>query len=367
VKFVLKGPIQIEGIKKRIISVPIFSKRTEILFLALPFLLLPICIWSMISTDSIFDLKGDLFWSFLRNVIFLNTLHIFFSFNLFFRCPEVIEWTKKRKGISFQLEALIVFVLIFSFFMILSYSFRNEISSINFQRLLTAAFSFLFAYHHGLNQVRGLSMLYSFTATNPESSSAFKWERKLFNLLIVVGGLFGTIQLGSLIWVELGLSKLMSSVLLSFTLIFCSLIVLNCFRFPGPVNINKIIYLLRVPAWGLYFISPFWQLITSACHGIEYFCVYSKIKVGSTGRKNWVSKISILLFIFFSWLILTQYNSLPIVSWITPATSPFQSFLILALVKSLVLTHFYLDAQLYKFRNVDSKVLVLPLLSYKTA
>jgi hypothetical protein len=33
----------------------------------------------------------------------------------------------------------------------------------------------------------------------------------------------------------------------------------------------------------------------------------------------------------------------------------------------LVLTHFYLDAQLYKFRNVDSKVLVLPLLSYKTA
>lgn len=353
--------------------ISIFSKNLELLNLSIPFLWYPLVFLdilffhgayglgaSSINTKTIFD--------FIRNILFLNSVHVLFSYLIMFRSTEVKAWIVKQKGgaIVFWTKLGIVHILFFLFFILLKGGVFSNSLSINssFIDIIVAIVTIAPVVHHPLAQTWGLSFLYDLKNYNCQNDKKTKLIRAgkrergilvIFTIIYMVAGLIffsGHFRLDNFSW---------SIYLISLLFLVSSLVIINYFTYPKPWNLNKLIFLMRLFAYPLTFISASARIVTGSCHGIEYFCVYKKIKKNSNGRCQWFSIAYLLLFLLGFFSILSLYGQTPFVKKIIPDFLSNQQYLT-PLALSIIYTHYYVDALLYRFRDSSNRELILPLL-----
>lgn len=348
--------------KKFFISNSLFENQLEKLNLAIPFIWIPLFIIEFFFQPSLYNLGSDMFWNFVRNILFLNTIHVLLTYIMIFRSAEVRVWLKKNRIFkNLGLLRSIVFVQLFfvAFFVIQKTSFPMSriVNYSLYAGILVSFVIFGLKVHHSLSQVRYLARLYDARYTPKMSGvrdsteimkNAQRVEQRLFILLIASFFLIGSVWyaiVGERLPFEYSeIARILSLILF----IPCVGILINFFRYPRPWNINKLIYLLRLIAFPLFYITPITTLVMSSCHGMEYWCIYSTTKKKSANGVQWMSIGTWMLFLLAIGLLLTPYSKMPVLNWLFPDLSSFSSSVLIGVSVSFSFTHYYIDALLIK-------------------
>ncbi len=348
---------------------PLFSKNLEYLNLAIPFLWCPLIVLDLFFFTGKFGLPNGLqqntLWDFIRNIIFLNSIHALFPYILLFRSTEIKNWIYIQKGgrLGFWFKLIAVQSFFFLFFFkiqtISSWATNDLLIGI-----MVSVLTIGLTCHHPLAQIRGISRLYDAKnkPTNPAEVLTLrkcqKREKYLFVIYTWAFVLFAVALFSRfpgpdrIFWFRCAFLILLP---------FCLGIILNFFSFPRPWNFHKLLYLLRILAFPCTFLSPAARIVTGAAHGIESFCVYRHMKERSINGKQWMNFAAIGLFFLMALAILFIYRGLPFLSWLR-LESDFASRAITALALSFIFTHYYIEAILYRFRKPDCREHTLPLL-----
>lgn len=356
--------------KKFFISNSLFENQLEKLNLAIPFVWIPLFIIELFFQPSLYNLGSDMFWNFVRNILFLNTIHVLLTYIMIFRSSEIRAWLKENRIFkNLGLLRSIVFVQMFfvAFFVIQKTSFPmgRIVDYSLYAGILVSFVIFGLKVHHSLSQVRYLARLYDAKYTPKMSgvrdsteimNNAQRIEQRLFILLIASFFLIGSVWyaiVGERLPFEYSeIARILSLILF----IPCLGILVNFFRYPRPWNINKLIYLLRLIAFPLFYITPITTLVMSSCHGMEYWCIYSTTKKKSANGVQWMSIGTWLLFLLAVGLLLTPYSKMPVLNWLFPDLSSFSSSVLIGVSVSFSFTHYYIDALLIKMvRNGNHK------------
>ncbi|MBK7845591.1 MAG: hypothetical protein IPJ71_18255 [Bdellovibrionales bacterium] len=289
---------------------------------------------------------------------------------MIFRSSEIRTWLKENRIFkNLGLLRSIVFVQMFfvAFFVIQKTSFPigRIVDYSLYAGILVSFVIFGLKVHHSLSQVRYLARLYDAKYTPKMSgvrdsteimNNAQRIEQRLFILLIAsfffIGSVWYAIVGERLPFEYSEIARILSLILF----IPCLGILVNFFRYPRPWNINKLIYLLRLIAFPLFYITPITTLVMSSCHGMEYWCIYSTTKKKSANGVQWMSIGTWLLFLLAVGLLLTPYSKMPVLNWLFPDLSSFSSSVLIGVSVSFSFTHYYIDALLIKMvRNGNHK------------
>lgn len=355
---------------KFFISTSLFESQLEKLNLAIPFIWIPLFILELFIQPSLYNLGSDMFWNFVRNILFLNTIHVLLTYIMIFRSVEVRAWLKENRifrKLGFMTSVVLVQLFFIAFFVVQKTSFpMGRILDYSlYAGILVSFVLFGLKVHHSLSQVRFLARLYDTKSSQKMSGlkdatlmteKAQKVEQKLFIILIASFFLIGSV------WYAVAGEKLpfeyskIAKILSLILFIPCVGILVNFFRYPRPWNINKFIYLLRLIAFPLFYITPITTLVMSSCHGMEYWCIYSTTKKKSANGVQWMSVATWMLFVLAVGLLLTPYSKMPVLNWIFPDLSSFSSSVLIGVSVSFSFTHYYIDALLIKMvRNGNQK------------
>lgn len=356
---------------KFFISSSLFENPLEKLNLAIPFIWIPLFIIELFFQPSLYSRGSDMFWNFVRNILFLNTIHVLLTYIMIFRSVEISAWLKGNRvfrKLNLMNSVVLVQILFITFFVVQRTSFpMSRILDYSlYAGILVSFVLFGLKVHHSLSQVRFLARLYDtkYSAKvnvpgNAElmTKRAQKVEQRLFFLLIASFFLIGSVWY-AVVGEKLPFEYSNAARILSFILcIPCVGILVNFFRYPRPWNINKFIYLLRLSAVPLFYITPVTTLVMSSCHGMEYWCIYSTTKKKSVNGVQWMGIATWILFILAVVLLLTPYAKMPVLSWIFPDLSSFSSSVLIGVSVSLSFTHYYIDALLIKMvRSADQEI-----------
>lgn len=355
---------------KFFISDSLFESHLEKLNLAIPFIWIPLFIFELFIQPGLYNLGSDMFWNFIRNILFLNTIHVLLTYIMIFRSVEVRAWIKENRifrNLGFMTSVVFVQLFFIAFFVVQKTSFpMNKILDHSlYAGILVSFIVFGLKVHHSLSQVRYLARLYD-TKCTPKmnglrdatqmTEKAQKIEQRLFILLIAFFFLIGSVWY-ALVGEKLPLEYSEIAKILSLILFIpCIGILINFFRYPRPWNINKFIYLLRIIAFPLFYITPITTLVMSSCHGMEYWCIFSTTKKKSANGVQWMSIGTWMLLIVAVGLLLTPYSKMPVLNWLFPDLSAFSSSVLIGVSVSFSFTHYYIDALLIKMvRNGNTE------------
>lgn len=360
-------------------SHPLFARNLEILNLAMPFLWLIFVLGSSFFFPGFHRELSGTHWDFVRNIIFLNTVHVLFSFILINRCSEVRTWIigrQRKEGRRFWTRLLLIqffFILLFAGIKI-SPELMTFLES-NTVILLLASFTvFGLKIHHNLSQMRGIAKLYDI---EPRLESAERWtkvkraqsfEQILLKMILVVA-----FFMSSVVYFQAGRDRLPISVdsWMSIQRIFivalCLGIYINFFRYPRPWNLNKFLYLARLWIIPLLYLSPSAVLALSSCHGVEYLCIFKTMKSRSENGTQWFSWYVLLILSIGLLLLILPYRDMSILSYLTSGLGiarigPIGLGMLLGVGVSLSYTHYFLDAILFRFSQEETRELILPLI-----
>lgn len=347
---------------------PLFSKNLEYLNLAIPLFWYPLIALDLFIFPGALGLPTEprqiTLWDFVRNIIFLNSIHALFPFILLFRSQEIKNWIPLQKGgkLGFWSRLIGIQFFFFLFFFKIQTISHWATNNLAVEIILSILTIGLFT-HHPLAQIRGISRLYDIRNEPKDPVGIInvrksqKREKYLFVISTWAFVLFAILLFSNLLgpnrsfWVHYAFL---------FLLPFFLGIILNFFSFPRPWNYLKLLYLLRSLAFPLTFLSPAARIVIGTSHGIESFCVYRHMKDRSINGKQWMNLVSIGLFSLASLAILFNYRNLSFLNWLR-LESDFTSRAITALGISLIFTHYYIEAILYRFRKPDCREHTLPL------
>ncbi|MBK7843413.1 MAG: hypothetical protein IPJ71_06905 [Bdellovibrionales bacterium] len=348
---------------------PLFSKNLEYLNLAIPFIWYPLIALDLFIFPGALGLptgsQQNTLWDFVRNIIFLNSIHALFPYIFLFRSEEIKNWILLQGGGKFGFWSKLVgvqsfFFLFFFKIQIISHWATNSLAV----EFIVAVVTIGLFSHHPLAQIRGISRLYDIRnePTDPVGTvnlrKSQKREKYLFILYTWAFVLLMVVLFSNLIgpnrffWLHYAFL---------FLLPFCLGIILNFFSYPKPWNYLKLLYLLRSFAFPLIFLSPAAKMVIGTSHGIESFCVYRHVKERSKSGKQWMNITAYSLFSFVLLGLLFNYRNLSFLNWLR-IESEFTSRAITSLGLSFIFTHYYIEAILYRFRKPDCREHTLPLL-----
>lgn len=336
--------------------------------LAFPFVFYPVVILDVFFFPGALGLptRADqtTLWDFVRNIIFLNSIHALFPFILLFQSEEIKNWIHLQKGGRFGFWSRLMGVQSFFFFFFFNIQTLSHWATNNLPiEIIVSILTIGIFTHHPLAQIRGISRLYDIRnePKDPIGMMRLMNCQKREKYLFIVST-----------WAIVILAILLFSNLLGpnpvfwfhyaflFLLPFFLGLILNFFSFPRPWNCFKLIYLLRSFAFPLMFLSPAAKMVIGSSHGIESFCVYCHMKDRSINGKQWMNLLSVGLFLLASLAILFKYRNLSFLNWLE-LESQFASRVITALGASFIFTHYYIEAILYRFRKPDCREHTLPL------
>lgn len=350
-------------------KVPLFSKNLEYFNLAIPLLFYPLLIIDLFFLPGVLGVptRGtpDSIWDFIRNIIFLNSIHALFPFILLFRCEEIKNWIPLQKGGALGFWSRVIGIQ--SFFFLIFFEMQTMSSWAANNLLLEVLLSLLLfgvVTHHPLAQIRGISRLYdeknlpTDTLGTSKVKQGQKNEKYLFLLFIWGNTLFfSLLYLPSMLPFRTFLIPYAFAVLVLLVLA----IFVNFFNFPRPWNHLKLLYLVRLFAFPLSFFSPVARLVTGSSHGIESFCIYRHMQGRSSNGKYWINLPVLVIFSLIVFSIVFRYRYVSFLSWLR-IESEFTSKAINSLGLSFIFTHYYIEAILYRFRKPDCREHTLPLL-----
>ena len=295
-------------------------------------------------------------WAFFSQIIFLNTIHILFTFDLLVAVPAYRDILKKGRP---QIQALIIFCV---FVAALALRLLESRLKGNWGLMILAVI-ILYDIYHVMRQTLGLSLLYNFHSSKmlPNSNDIQRLkkldlqERFTCGFIILLGSsqfLIGHwIEKEHVSWVQIE-----RIVMATFGCVLVFALMVQYYRINRVLFRNKIIYVIRYALVMSTFISFFGLVVLKSVHGIEYFFVYRRIKNNSAperGKLKFLARAFILLLasiVFIGLLVEPSYGVFALFHLEEMVDRPW-FHLLSVVVGALALVHYFLDGQIFAMKN----------------
>lgn len=332
----------------------LFSESIEKINLFTPLLFFALMIWEY-STAKVFSANERTIALYITKVVFLNHLHVYFTFAMMLFLPEVRDWIKtvdSKGSVSVWTRVLIAYCIFLSLNILI---IKRLNPNIYIFATLSLVFT-LYAVHHGLLQFYGISRMYK----NSRSVELYEKPAIYFIFFIVA------IQMGLRVFLPKTFDQFATPLtalsLLVFVGLFCTIL-----KQHKLIKTNKVYYISRYLF--IIFIPTFFTAsIALAClHGIEYLFVFLTASKNSTislskNKVFWGSLITCCILGILGSAFRRDsaigaslfYANDQAVSWIWIALAN--------LTGALSLVHFYMDGKLFSFKNNSNQEYILPLL-----
>jgi hypothetical protein len=299
----------------------------------------------------------------LRDFFFFNTLHVPMTLVMLFNLPEIKDWlrhkTSRFRNFKFDIAITFCFFIVISFF-----GFKQGLwIADHFQNLyvffVSKVLFTVFTSFHLLGQNLGLSMIVNkkslLDSTRPE-----RRERMLFRVLILAY----LAQLTLLIFIK-DFEVFDRNVLLIFKVngmfvLFCSLlVVINAFTYAQDIRKKKVLFLSRVLTVPFITFTPFAPFASQANHGIEYLFITKKMCSNSKMSPELKKRtMRFLIFACTAWAIFVMPRYFKFNDYM----NAFTMTLLLALLTSIDLVHYWFDRVLFRMRYSESRQFIAPLI-----
>ena len=294
----------------------------------------------------------QLYFFLVTDFLFFNTLHVPMTFALLFTVPGFRKWLENYSSIfrSMKLEMGIAFGLFFLISLLggqigIQVNKYQPASNLTFFIIYHTLF-WLLASYHGIGQVYGISMIINKEEKHEtENITSGIVEKFLFQLLPMLY-FFRIIQLM--------LSAFINSLVITYATFFrinyilligaCCAVFINAFFSPKTIRTKKVIFLSRIFIYPFVGLVPIASFAASANHGIEYLYVVRNVISNQENKKLilWTVVVAGLI-----WGILTMPRYFSATQYFSIGTlTPF-----LAVLTSVDLLHYWLDKNIFRFRN----------------
>jgi hypothetical protein len=313
--------------------------------------------------------KSSLYWNFLANIIFLNSIHIAFTFMMIASLPELKTWLRlENRNRHIVLNGIVLFAALW----LGQWWLRNPQGFGIFSILLKIFWIFL-PFYHIVRQTYGISSLYSERLidispadTKMRLKHLKKIERSIFDIFLYLSFI-------AITCIAISDENKQKSVMLDYAIYLISgvfvILVIYLLKLNStkdlPAQPGKILFLLRLLLYPFAFLTPLGFIGLASVHGIEYASIFRKMSINSRGSiLNYLKAPALLFFvpIFLLCLVSNRSGVLGLVSdgnLIEPNLSKIFS----TTVGALSFVHYYFDGLIFKFKNSSSRGLISPLLS----
>lgn len=335
--------------------ITIFSSRLEKVNLFFPIVLLVILAWELLS-GHVYTNDQKKIALFSAKILFLNHVHIYFSFALILFVPEMRNWVREKnvENQFFLLRWLFVFLAVFGLYW---WGFRfirqnsSDLTLLKFLLLLTT----IVGLHHNYSQTLGLSLAYNHAAKTPalapEKALILRLvflEKVLLKLLMA---LHFTLMLAALL--RPSSSTLFAIIKVAMPLLAIAAVVIG-WMYPQEYR-NKKLFMLRYVFFAFIPVSFTALIAVLAIHGVEYLCVFRKMVTTSVQKNHLSQKLMTIGTIGFVAVLTTVgiFGRSSRGLWYKPLL-PYDSELglfLLAVATAAAFLHYHVDA--YMFRMSD--------------
>lgn len=344
----------------------LFSKGYERAQLLIPIILLVAAIVEILLYHRYFTNEA-LTLNFVQNIIFLNSLHVWFTYLLLWSNRGGRNWaTSMLRSTTFKVRCAVVFLFFAGFY----YFYREVAPRAVWGTTLVDAVLIFSGRYHEVAQSRGIGLLYDAKYSTAEirkkaefsliqmSQSVFGFSSSGFSFLVlctyrsnspvydIVTKTFRSHSWEVLLWLCLAVSLL------------CILTLFVCTHRLYPASHaelrkKKTLFNIRYVIKLLSFHSSLAAFFSNATHGVEYLAVYSKL---DTEKERIVSQkvfriflaSSVFLFIFFRYpFLFGSYTNL--------ADSSIVVSLMMSVVAGLTFLHYFIDGYMFQHRSAVSR------------
>jgi hypothetical protein len=347
------------------------EKNKLLLFLPFPFYVLILVDLLVGGAPS----SGENAWlRFFANVIFLNAIHVTFTFLMIWKLPELKDWAKER----FRFPVLkAVFAGWIAFAVFLAASGAGLPVKGEWRQGLAIAFALLtitWPLFHALWQTMGLSLAHHSGAVASDGRGWERWERTGFFLLFVLTVARLVLNHGLPVpflaedgggWWQVHLwshSSMVSRILFAASLGAVAMVAYGAWKAPLAQDrkLAKACFLLRVPLY-LFIPETSWGFFAvNSVHGLEYLLVFLGMSEASRIEKTERRK---MYAVAGAGAVLLA-SALPLVYFADPFISGTSSSLHILAGATLAISyvHFIMDRHLFRFRDPVTRRFAGPLL-----
>jgi hypothetical protein len=359
----------------------VFEKNDERVLLAIPTIGigLTLILWAF-GRFGISAPVTDLH-QYLSSIIFLDSVHIVFTFVLMATLPEMREWSKSKetrektgwfKGLGplarFAVMGTILGVIIWVI------KVNPSTSTLFGMASVWLFFELLGPSHHTVSQMRGISFCYNsalrkkFKFSDEQkamASKSEKMEKLFFNMLLASELLYWFPEI-------FRADKYIIPGIDSFQLIGASLaisaavaLVVNGLYFPSQDKSKKALFLTRGFLFPLKMLSIISALAIRATHGMEYLIVFRKMVRSSQISKPKKSRVFLIAGIVSAAYVIPftvmGYGFLYKMTGFQAS----ERMIAAAVIGTFILryTHFYMDSVMFKMSDSATRAAVAPLLA----
>ena len=351
-------------------SIEFFDRPYELAQIWFPIGLLVIALIEIVYSHRYFS-DDTLALNFIQNVLFLNSLHVVFTYLILFTNSGGRAWAQSAfSSYVFRARCAIVFL----FFAGLYYFYLRGAAQYSWATTVIDGVMIVIGRHHEISQSRGVSLLYDSRLTGEIRQSVFghrlfpavQWVQTLFGYS---GSLFSFLTLAtyqvnspiynyakhefrSPVWYWMWIGGFVVSLL---CLIFIFYSVQRIY--PKELRRKKYLFNMRYPIKLLSYHSSLAAFFSNGTHGVEYLAVYTKIdraKERTLSKKAFILTLclSVALFVFL------RYSKLFAPYLGLEESSSFVN-LGMALIAGFTFLHYFLDAHLFKHSDPKSKELII--------
>ena len=317
---------------------------------------------------------------YLSSLIFLDSVHVVFTFVLMLSVPELRAWSKSKetKAKSGWLKGLGPWARFFAIaaalgLIIWVLKVNPGTKTLTGMVSLFLFFELLGPSHHTLAQMKSISLTYNsslrkkFKFSEEQAAMAGtceKMERLFFHGLLAGELIY---WMPELLKTEFDIPQVASFQLVGACLALGSAVALivNSLYFPHQDKSNKLAFMARALLFPLKMLSIISGLSVRAAHGTEYFVVYRKMVKSSNvskvkkSRIFWLTALASLIY-----LVPFTIMGHGLVYKVTGFQLP-DRLLATALIGTFIVrfTHYYMDSVLFRMSDKATRQAVSPLLT----
>lgn len=333
--------------------------RTEKLQLVLPFFFIILAILEVCGSWHVPN-SHQRYWIFTSNILFLNSIHVGFTFMILSALPLAQAWRQENQSSFFFIApSLSLFILFFVF----SWFFSKEDDAIG---LILALMYRFFGFYHLIKQSLGISLLYDRNFEKQEKrSNDSSFEKIVFSGLIAVTFFrcFTEFSNEYSWWSENANSILIH--LLTFSLLSLVLLLFaNKLIRHSETRLIKWIFLCRLFLLPLSMVSFLGLIGLVATHGVEYAFIIRKMSLSSgIELSSYLQGFSLVALFTVVTLSLVSTHSGLLSFWVVDGfKGSFLHKLAWVTFSSITFIHYYIDGILFRFKNSWVRENIGPLL-----
>jgi hypothetical protein len=288
-------------------------------------------------------------WYAVVGLLLFNTTHVFITLISLSCIPEF-----KQLSLLKQPEFYIRCACVFLGTSFVTYALVGPYRDAEWADLAMKVFLYVGTIHHSMMQTFGLSV-----NVDLQNRTINQFEKKTVFFLIGTSILYFA---GTRFSFHAILQAVAGLVIIAW--VFCALSILK--RTKVGIRAEKSFFLLRYLCFSLCFLNPILTLITMNFHGIEYLNNFlKKRKASKISNRNYLLS-SILLWGFVP-LTAVFFHPEVILKLVGQEQFLSSLFLLKVVMIGLNVTHYYVDARIYRFKDPDIREKIGPLLISKTA